>query len=906
MAVEKVTVYIDKKPYKVKPNQSMLQASLGLGFDLPFFCWHPAMGSVGACRQCAVKLYMSEHDERGRLVMSCMWPATEGTRISIQDPEAVAFRASVIQGLMLNHPHDCPVCDEGGECHLQDMTVMTGHDYRRTRFPKRMFHNQYLGPFLNHEMNRCIQCYRCVRFYREYAGGDDFNAFAIRNLIYFGRQQDGVLENEFAGNLVEVCPTGVFTDKTLKQHYTRKWDLTMSPSICVHCGLGCNTTAGERYGLLRRILNRYHSEINGYFLCDRGRYGYEFVNSAKRIRQPRLRRAGQTEAISKDAAIDHCADLFSKNTQVIGIGSPRASLEANFALRTLVGPDRFFLGMSDEESRLISGILKVLREAPAQILSLQDIEHSDAVLILGEDVTNVAPRMALSLRQSVRQQPLQAAEKLRIPLFLDHPVRELLQDGKGPFFIATPSATRLDDVATTTYRGAPEDLARLGFAVAHELDSGAPAIPDLPEELRTLAGRIGQALREAQHPLVISGPSCGSEAVIKAAGNVARALCAAGRPAGLCFIMPECNSLGLALMGGGTLSAAFQAVQNGAADAAFILENDLYRRAPSQAVDRFLDSAQHVVVLDYLANRTTEKAGIILPVGTFAESDGTLVNNEGRAQRSFAVFPPGGEIQESWRWLRDTMVRAGRREANSWQTLDDVWSATAAALPALTPAREAAPLSTFRMAGARIPRAPHRWSGRTAVLANIDVSEPKPPEDVDTPLSFTMEGYPAQAPAALTPFFWTGGWNSIRATLKYMEEVNGPQRGGDAGVRLLEPVQPKSGSYFKAVPSAFQPKAGEWLIVPLHHIFGSEELSRSAPAVMELAPQAYLALNPDDASQLQVQAGKEIMTNLAGQHYRLPVKIRPELPNGVAGIPVGVPPLEGIPLPAWSKLSAAP
>ncbi len=188
--------------------------------------------------------------------MACMTPATEGTRISIDDPEAVAFRAGIIEGMMQNHPHDCPVCDEGGECHLQDMTVMTGHDYRRYNFRKRTFRNQYLGPFVNHEMNRCIQCYRCVRFYREYAGGKDFNVFGIRNLAYFGRYEDGVLESEFAGNLDEVCPTGVFTDATHKRHYTRKWDLQFAPSICVHCGLGCNISPGERYGMLRRIVNQ--------------------------------------------------------------------------------------------------------------------------------------------------------------------------------------------------------------------------------------------------------------------------------------------------------------------------------------------------------------------------------------------------------------------------------------------------------------------------------------------------------------------------------------------------------------------------------------------------------------------------------------------------------------------------
>ena len=200
------TVYIDNKPYQMNPDQNLLHGCLSLGLKLPYFCWHPALGSVGACRQCAVKQFKDEHDEHGKIVMSCMTPAAEGTRISIDDAEAAAFRAGIIEGLMLNHPHDCPVCDEGGECHLQDMTVMTGHDYRRYEFDKRTFRNQNLGPLVNHEMNRCIQCYRCVRYYRDYAGGDDLNAFASRNTVFFGRHEDGVLENEFSGNLVEICP----------------------------------------------------------------------------------------------------------------------------------------------------------------------------------------------------------------------------------------------------------------------------------------------------------------------------------------------------------------------------------------------------------------------------------------------------------------------------------------------------------------------------------------------------------------------------------------------------------------------------------------------------------------------------------------------------------------------------
>jgi len=896
------TIHIEDRAYQADPKQNLLHACLSLGLNLPYFCWHPAMGSVGACRQCAIKQFKDEKDTRGRIVMACMTAAAEGTRISIQDPEAVAFRAGIIEGMMINHPHDCPVCDEGGHCHLQDMTVMTGHDYRRYSFLKRTFRNQYLGPLVNHEMNRCIQCYRCVRFYREYAGGRDFDVFGLRDQVYFGRQTDGVLENEFSGNLVEVCPTGVFTDKTLKQHYTRKWDMQMAPSVCVHCGLGCNTTPGERYGKLRQIVTRYNREVNGYFLCDRGRYGYEFVNSRQRIRQPHIVRDKNKASITKAEAVQHLASLVLRGSKVIGIGSPRASLESNFVLRTLVGADRFYAGVDDHQYRLVLIMLDILRTGPCRSLSLREVELSDAVLILGEDVTNVAPIMALNLRQSVRQQPMQASDKSHIPRWDDHAVREALQDAKGPLFIASPGATRLDDVAMRTYHAAPDDIARLGFAIAHALDKASPTVPDLPENLRALADEIAQALKKAQRPLVISGPSCNNEAVIQAAANVARALYAAGSPAGLCFTVPECNSFGLALLGATPLSQAFLAVREGAADTTMILENDLYRRAPTQLVDAFLSRSRHVIVLDHLRNQTAEKATLALPASTFAEADGTLVSSEGRAQRSYQIFAPEGDIQASWQWLLDAMAAAGRPEGAIWKHLEDVIAAMATEISALAQVRRVAPPAPFRMAGEKIPRQPGRYSGRTAMLANISVHEPKPPDDPDTPLSFSMEGTPDQPPGALIPFFWSPGWNSIQATNFYQTEIAGPLRGGDPGVRLIEPEPQVQGAYFAKVPSLFVPSSSQWLLIPLYHIFGSEELSFFAPGVAELTPKPYVALNAEEADRLGVKVGEQIKMEIAGTAYSLPAKIKVELPLGIAGLPVGLSGLEGITLPITSVL----
>lgn len=893
--------YVDNKLVEACSDQSLLQACLTLGYNLPYFCWHPAMGSVGACRQCAIKQFKDEKDERGRLVMSCMTPVAEGIRISIADAEASAFRASVIEGLMLNHPHDCPVCDEGGECHLQDMTVMTGHDYRRYRFNKRTFYNQYLGPLVHHEMNRCIQCYRCVRYYREYAGGRDFNQYTKSNTVYFGRQQEGVLESEFAGNLVEICPTGVFTDKTLRKHYTRKWDLQMAPSVCVHCGVGCNTTPGERYGSLRRIVNRYHGEVNGYFLCDRGRFGYEFVDSPKRIRQPLLRKDGKLQPATPQAALENLRPALTAG-KVIGIGSPRASLESNFALRTMVGPQNFFAGVAGEECRLTAAMLGALKNGPARTPSLREVELADAVLILGEDVTQTAPRLALALRQSVRQKPFEEVEKLKIPLWLDHAVREAVQEGHGPLFIAAVSATKLDDVATETYRAAPDDLARLGFAIAHELDSQAPAVADLAEAPRRLAARIAQALKDAKRPLIVAGPSLNCEPLIRTAAEVASALCRAGKSANLCFTVPEANSFGLGLIEARPLSEAFEAVRKGEAETVVILENDLYRRAPQSEVDEFLNSARHVMVLDALANGTTAKAEVVLPAATFAESDGTLVSSEGRAQRFFQVFVPQGEVQASWKWLRDAMLAAGQREAAAWENLDHIESSLAQALPALAGVAKAAPSSAFRAAGSRIPREPHRYSGRTAMLANISVSEPKPPVDEETPFSFTMEGNPDQPPSPLVPFFWSPGWNSIQSVNKYQEEIAGPLRGGDAGVRLIEPGQGSEAPFAGKPPDAFTAKPGEWLLVPLYHIFGSEELSAEAPGVAELSPKPYVALGAEDAAGLSLSEGGEAQVVVNGSRLSLPVRVRPEMPHGVAGLPLGLPDGGAISLPVWGKV----
>lgn len=903
------TIYIDNVPYEVQGDQNLLTACLSLGFNIPYFCWHPALHSVGSCRLCAVKVFRDSEDTGGHIAMSCMTQACDGMRISLEDPEVKQFRAAVLEWLMINHPHDCPVCDEGGECHLQDMTVMTGHNYRRTRSRKRTFRNQNLGPFIHHEMNRCIQCYRCVRFYRDYAGGRDLNVFGIHERLYFGRFEDGALDSAFSGNLVEVCPTGVFTDKTLRKHYSRKWDLQTAPSVCVHCGLGCNTIPGERYGMLRRILNRYHGEVNGYFLCDRGRFGYEFVNDAGRLESPLVRREAGRATTSFDPmtateAQDRLTALLKDASGVIGVGSPRASLESNFALATLVGPERFSSGLAAKEHGLVSAILSILRDGSAKSASLYDVETSDAVLVLGEDVPNTAPRMALSIRGAARVQPMEAAaERLCIPYWNAGAVQQACQDDKGPLFIATPSATGIDDAAETTFRLPPDDIARLGFAVAAALDpSASPAVTDLSRDLQAASERIAEALKSAERPLVVSGAGCGSKAVVEAAANVAWALCRAGTDASISLVVPECNSLGVGMMGGISLEEAFDCVRSGKADTVVILENDLYRRAPSSVVTECLEKAQTVVVLDHLVNRCAERAHLILPVGTFAETDGTLVNDEGRAQRFYRVFAASDEIRAGWQWLGSLPAVSSATVRNDWETLDEVDAALVSAFPVFEPIVDIAPPAGFRIEGLKIPREAHRYSGRTAMRAHISVHEPAPPEDRDSALAFSMEGYQGRPPSTLISRYWAPGWNSVQALNKFQSEVGGPLRGGDPGRRLIEPTRKGESELFRDVPQACRQHGDRYLVVPLHHVFGSEELSVLSPGVRELTPAPYLGVGEDTAASLGLAQGDSVTLKVGECVYRLKAKIVKGLAPGILGLPVGLPEMQKMDLPEWGTV----
>ncbi|QXB03370.1 NADH-quinone oxidoreductase subunit NuoG [Aeromonas sp. FDAARGOS 1416] len=896
------TIYVDGKEYEVDGADNLLQACLSLGLDVPYFCWHPALGSVGACRQCAVKQYQNADDKRGRLVMSCMTPATDGSYIAIEDEEAKEFRKSVVEWLMTNHPHDCPVCEEGGACHLQDMTVMTGHNSRRYRFTKRTHQNQELGPFIGHEMNRCIACYRCVRYYKDYAGGEDLGVYGAHDNVYFGRVEDGTLESEFSGNLVEVCPTGVFTDKTHSERYNRKWDMQFAPSICQQCSVGCNISPGERYGELRRIENRFHGSVNHYFLCDRGRFGYGYVNLADRPRQPLLKDGNDQLTITVDGALNRAADALRTARGLIGIGSPRASLESNFALRELVGEANFYAGVEQAEWACQLKMLQILQQGGVPTPSLRDMEEADVILLLGEDVTMSAARIALALRQAVKGKARELARKMKVDLWQVAAVQTLGQNERYPLLITSLDTTRLDDVAADKLHAPYADQARIGFAIANLLDPAAPAVADLCPEQQAQATRWAELLGNARKPLIIAGSTAREVALLEAASNIARALKGRGLEASIALVGQEANSLGLAMLGAQTLSdkpleAALARIEAEEGLALVTLENDLYRRAPRNRVDAALARLQHLLVIDHQATPTANKADLVLPAASFAEADGTLVNMEGRAQRFFQVYAPAFynadiQVREGWRWLA-ALQGAIERKPLRWQNFDQVNHDCATSNPLLATMLEAAPNAGLRIRGMRLAREPHRYSGRTSMLADQNVSEPRVAQDPDSPFNFSMEGYAgARQPLPQVPFAWAPGWNSPSAWNKFQDEVGGKLRAGDPGRRLLEATDPQAEGkellgWFTTIPAPF--KAAEALqVVNYAQLFGGEELSARSPVIQARMNEPELVLNPLDAQRLALHGGSQVSFSWGGSHWQLRLRLSEQLAAGLVGLPLGV------------------
>jgi NADH-quinone oxidoreductase subunit G len=628
---------IDDRKIQVAQGVKVIEAAELLGIMIPRFCFHKALGSVGACRMCAVKFV--DGPVKG-IQMSCMVDAQEGMVVSTTDPEAVAFRQYVIEWLMLNHPHDCPVCDEGGHCLLQDTTISGGHGLRRYHGKKRTYRDQYLGDLVGHEMNRCIHCYRCVRYYREFSGYRDLGAFGIGSRVYFGRYADGPLESPFAGNLIDICPTGVFTDLP-SRYRVRRWDMERGPSVCIHCSLGCNTIAGARYREVLRQEARFNEYVNGYFICDRGRFGFQYESHENRPRTAWIDGLETEINNAMDTAAQKINEIICAEgpEAVACLGSSRSSLEtqamlAEFCRVKNISEPVYFLDKS---------IAKKVKSAVSRLdmqlaLSMREIEDADFILALGVDPINEAPMLALAMRQAVIKGAVVVVADPRpvaLPFEFEH-VALLPENLKDFLFALIKKAVNIED-----------------FKIESHVPSFLKALPEelsvdreMIDRIKLSAERLGQSKKIA----FICGIQVATESLPDAAADAAQVFSHIKEKSGLFYVFPGANSFGAALWDSShkrCFEDILEKIEQDKIKALIVVENNpLFHFPDRKRLADAIKKLELLLVLDYLPSPTVYCANMFIPSQTIFESGGSYINQEGRIQYAHPIHRGGIPIHQ--------------------------------------------------------------------------------------------------------------------------------------------------------------------------------------------------------------------------------------------------------------------
>jgi NADH-quinone oxidoreductase subunit G len=402
---EPVKLTIDGKPITVPPGTLLIDAAKQIGIEVPSFCYYPGLSLQGACRMCLVAI-----EKVPKLQTACTTVVSNGMVVHTETPEVANARKSMLEFLLTNHPLDCPVCDKGGECELQDAVFRYGA--AETRFLETKHHEEEkkFSSLVYYDRPRCILCYRCIRVCDE---GMDVNALGIgfrgaHSEIIPNR--DDHLECEECGMCIDICPVGALTSGTYR-YKTRPWEMTYTGTVCNHCGDGCKTTLSVRNNVVIRANNRDHSGFNGEFLCVKGRFGWDFVNSEQRLTSPLIRKNGKLEEASWGEALSLTVERLKGVLAQHGpgavavIGSNRTTNEENYLLQRFARSALGTNNLDHHRTADFSSLVRALTEAgaPDRHATMEEIGAASSIVLIGNDPTHQHPLVAYQIRQAVRQ-----------------------------------------------------------------------------------------------------------------------------------------------------------------------------------------------------------------------------------------------------------------------------------------------------------------------------------------------------------------------------------------------------------------------------------------------------------------------------------------------------------------------
>jgi NADH-quinone oxidoreductase subunit G len=593
-----VTITIDGGEIEVPKGASLLHVCLDNGAAVPYFCDHRKLDPIGACRMCVVQI-----EGQPKLATACTITTTEGMRVWTESPDVINAREGVLEFLLINHPLDCPVCDKGGECDLQDFSFYHGAGKSRffeekVKYPKPV----PLSEKILLDMERCVLCERCVRYFDEVTEEGQLVLLNRGVHTMIGTFNGEAMDSPFQGNIMELCPVGALTSADWR-FSARPWDMRSTPSVCHGCAVGCNTQVQTRDDRVVRYMSRDNPAVDDGWLCDRGRYGFHFVNDDRRILEPRLGRGGEARPVAYAEAVAAVAQRLQEAVQSGGpdkvgaIASPQATNEELFLFQRWV---REVIGSPNLDHRVAA-----TEAAPSPDdfrLAIEDLATCQVIYILGDQPTlDAAPILELRLKKARR-----AAQ-----------TRLVLAHGRG---------------APELHHEAPEGATRAGVIA--------------PQSLATEAVALGAYLIE--HGLEVRRLTVLPAANSRGAADVG---CLPAHAAG--YQRADGTS------GMNTLEM-LQAAADGRLKALVLMgPSPLDEQLPEGLVDKAIAAVELLIVLDVLEGPLSRTADIVLPLHTFAEKDGTYTNLEGRIQRLRQAIPPVAPTPPDWRLLTDL--------ANAWE-----------------------------------------------------------------------------------------------------------------------------------------------------------------------------------------------------------------------------------------------
>jgi len=714
---EQVTLTIDSREVTVAKGTTIIEAARSIGIDIPYFCWHPKLDSVGACRMCLVEI-----EKMPKPAVACATIVMPGMVVRTATETIVKARRGVLEFLLLNHPLDCPTCDKGGECDLQDITFRYGADKSRFTFSKQRvidekttstFDDKRIGPEIIRNMNRCVTCFKCVRFNKEIAGEYDLGAYQRSNQTVIDAPPGEQIDNLYSGNTVEICPVGALTN-TDWRYKVRTWIAKKTPSVSSYDADGQNISLWYGQRQIFRATSRCNDDVDEGWICDIARYGYQYVNAPDRLRTPLIKKQGRQIPSTWEEAIELIARRFQEIKERRGSISLSGLAGGNLSTETIYLFNRFFrtvLHSNSVDYRLEYIDLKdgeaaeaydSLYTAPFRIAEL---EKADAVLVLASNFIKDHPIVNLRLRKAHR--------KNNARIYTANPVETKSSDISIDELIYRPDtetafvAALLHAVIDEKlYKGVDENVARdLQRRLTPSSLNEAAAFCGIARE-RVI--RLARALASARNLFILSGDFLtASVQRYQLANGIYDLANLLGLGDGQAVIMAShANSIGADRVGfrpnlrpelaallsdlwgrplpessGCNASKIFKRALDEEIDSLFILgANPAMRYPDGPFVNAALDKLDFLVVADLFETSTTAKADVVLPLAGWSEQAGSFVNLEGRYQRFARVLPPAQGVKTGVEIIRavaaamdaplngdeKTLAEETRKVADSW------------------------------------------------------------------------------------------------------------------------------------------------------------------------------------------------------------------------------------------------